>query len=164
MLTCVDPFDTAQICRNGHVINEMAASDTSHNQLYCDRCGSSTVTACETCGARIRGYEHSDTLFVAASMPAPAHCYNCGQPYPWTTTARDAARDLADEIDGLTAEEREALKGTLDDLLKDSPKTQAASLRFKKLATKTGHEGAAMLRATLYAVVSEAARKAIWGP
>jgi hypothetical protein len=165
ILPDVEGYDTAQICRNGHVINEMAARNPQHNQPFCDKCGSPTIAACDACGVSIRGYYHSPVAFLSGStMQAPAYCHTCGEPYPWTATALDAARDLADELDGLNAEDRVALKGTLDDLVKDGPRTQVASLRFKKLAAKTGHEGARMLKAALYAVVTEASKRAIWGP
>ena len=157
-------YDTAQVCRNGHAINDRAGRSPQHNQPFCDKCGAPTLTACESCQTPIRGDYISDVVFGGgfAYVP-PAYCLNCGQPYPWMGAALDAARDLADELDGLSAEERESLKGTLDDLVRDSARTPVASLRFKKLVAKTGKEGAGMLKDVLVGVVSEAARKAIWG-
>ena len=52
----------------------------------------------------------------------------------------------------------------LDDLLHDSPMTQVAASRFKRLLSKAGHGAAESFRELLVDVVSEAAKKAIWGP
>jgi hypothetical protein len=140
----------------------MAGTHPEENEAFCSRCGAPTVTACEACQAPIRGYFHSEVVGGVRFAP-PAYCHSCGQPYPWTGAALDAARELADELEGLNAEERTSLKGTLDDLVRDSARTPVASLRFKRLAAKTGKEGAGMLKDVLVGVVSEAARKAIWG-
>ena len=155
-------YDTAQICRNGHVITSSATGYPQHRKDFCPKCGAPTITTCEPCGVSIQGAYHVPG-FVDDDIEAPAHCHACGKPYPWTASAIDAARELADELEGLNAEERESLKGTLDDLVRDSARTPVASLRFKKLAAKTGKEGAGMLKDVLVGVVSEAARKAIWG-
>jgi hypothetical protein len=157
-----DNYDVAQICLNGHVITEMARDSPQYRQDFCAKCGVRTITACEHCGKDIRGYLHGSGYF--GEMDRPAFCQYCGDPYPWTEAALSAARDIADELDNLSPDEREALKGTLDDLVRDSPRTSVAVLRFKKFAAKAGSAGAAGLRDVLVGVVTEAARKAIWGP
>ena len=43
------------------------------------------------------------------------------------------AKDLADELDELSDEEKEKLKATLDDLIPDTPQTEVAGTRFKKI-------------------------------
>lgn len=159
----MEGYDTAQVCRNGHAVNSMAASSPQYNESFCGECGAATLTACEGCGSPIRGYYHSDVVVIGSRFKPSAYCYQCGRPYPWTEGAISAARELADEIDGLTPDERETLKGTLDDLVRDSARTQVAALRFKKLAAKVGKEGAGLLKSVLYGVASDAARKAIWG-
>jgi hypothetical protein len=158
-------YDVAQVCQNGHTVNDSYHRFPQHNQPFCSRCGAASITACESCRTPIRGeYDADGVIAIGFTYKPPAYCHNCGQPYPWTGAALQSARDLADELDGLDEQEREALKGTLDDLVRDSARTQVASLRFEKLAAKTGKEGAGMLRDVLVGVVSEAARKVIWGP
>ncbi|WP_327195535.1 DUF2321 domain-containing protein [Sphingobium sp. Ant17] len=51
----------------------------------------------------------------------------------------------------------------MTELTKDSPKTQVASLRFKKVMTKVGASVASGVRDIVVDVLSEAAKKAIWG-
>jgi len=68
------------------------------------------------------------------------------------------------EIDEkLTENEIEQFKADLSELTKDSPKTQVASARFKKTMTKVGTSVASGLREILVDVLSEAAKKAVWG-
>src|SRR5216684_6651623 len=78
--------DTAQICLNGHVVNDAVRSSPEFNQKYCNRCGAATITACEKCKQGIPGDYHSDAVIVigGGTMDAPPHCANCGAPYPWT--------------------------------------------------------------------------------
>ena len=64
----------------------------------------------------------------------------------------------------LPAEEVQQFQSDLTDLTKDSPKTQVASLRFKKVMAKVGTEIASSVREIVVDVLSEAAKKAIWGP
>lgn len=154
-------YDTAQICINGHLISEMVRNRPQDSEDFCTRCGARTITACESCGRDIRGYEHGSGFI--GTIRVPSFCQYCGNPYPWTESALVAARAIADELDDLSEDEREALKGTLNDLVRDSPETSVAVLRFKKYAGKAGVAGANGLRDVLVGVVTEAARKAIWG-
>lgn len=153
-------YDIAQICVNGHVITEFAAKP-DYRQDFCAKCGARTIDACEACHKSIRGYLKGSGYM--AEFDRPAFCQYCGRPYPWTTIGLDAARELADVLDGLKPEERDALKQTLDDLVSDTARTPIAVLRFKQVAAKTGREGGAALRDVLIGIVTEAARRGIWG-
>lgn len=66
-------------------------------------------------------------------------------------------------MDALTPEEHEMLKRSLDDLVKDGPRTVVATSRFKRLLTKVGPEAATSLKDILVDVVSESVKKGIWG-
>ena len=93
----------------------------------------------------------------------PAYCYKCGKPFPWTDSAVKAAHDLADELEGLSEEERQTLKRTLPDLLRDSPQTAVAETRFKRLMRKVGKDGYEAMKSVLVSVVTEAVRKQTFG-
>jgi hypothetical protein len=86
----------------------------------------------------------------------------CGKPYPWTETALETARELIQELE-LSQEDKDTLEGTIDDLVTDSPKTQVAAMRFKRLVLKAGHGMLQVFRDILVDVASETAKKAIWG-
>ena len=82
----MEGYDTAQICLNGHVVNDSVRWSPEFNSLHCKECGAATVTACGKCKQPIRGYYHSPGIIVVggAQMGAPPHCYHCGAAYPWT--------------------------------------------------------------------------------
>jgi hypothetical protein len=153
-------YSDAEICLNGHTITEMLSSSPRRHEERCHQCGAPTITACPTCGARIRGQEVVE-FYVEYELPS--YCHNCSAPYPWMETKLQAARELADEVDDLAPEERDKLKGTLDDLVADTPRTALAATRFKRLATKAGPAIAEGFRHILVDVVSESAKKMIWG-
>ena len=89
-------------------------------------------------------------------------CDECGKPYPWTEAKLKAAKELADLLDNLNPEERNLLKKSLDDIVRDTPQTTVAVTRFKKLVAKAGPVAADGFRKILVDVLSEAVRKAIW--
>ena len=156
-------YDVAQICKNGHVINSMARQEPQFNQNFCDKCGEETITACESCNKDIRGYYHLQNVIGVSEIDAPSYCYDCGATYPWTQRSLEAAKELADDLDNLTEEEKEALKSSLPDLVKDGPKTVVAKSRFKKLMKKAGADAYDGMRSILVDVVSEAVKKSIFG-
>jgi hypothetical protein len=70
---------------------------------------------------------------------------------------------LADLLGELSPEEKEQLKMSLDDLVKDGPRTIVAQARFKRIVSKTGSEISAGFKDILVEIVSETVKKAIWG-
>jgi hypothetical protein len=157
-------YDVAQICFNGHVINDSTKQYPSLNWKFCDKCGKPTIMACRECGFDIRGEYISHVPFTGKrDFSAPAFCENCGQPYPWTKQALDAARKLADQMPGLTDAEKAEVKGDLDDLVADSPRTKLAASRVKRLLAKAGGELPGMLREVIVSFASDAAKKVLLG-
>jgi hypothetical protein len=157
-------YDTAQICLNGHVINDNYRLYPEHNQRHCDKCGEPTIITCPHCNAAIRGsYEVPGVAVMGAPAPAPAFCHECGQSYPWTEKRLETAKYLAEEFDQLDEAEIQALKGTLDDLVRETPKTELASFRFKKLMKKAGKGAYDAMKDILTDLVSETVKKSIFG-
>ena len=156
-------YDLAQICENGHVANSRARDYSDHNQVHCDKCGSRTITSCPGCETEIRGKYHVPGVFGFDEYKAPAFCYKCGAPFPWTAAALRAADELADELDALSDGEKESLKKTLTDLVRETPRARLAETRFKKLMKKAGREGVEGMRGLLTDIVSETVRKTIFG-
>ena len=158
-------YDVAQICENGHVANSMAHDHPDSNQDHCDKCGAPTIMGCPSCQTAIRGFYHVPGIIgVFDEYDAPAFCYKCGKPFPWTDARLRAAKDLADELDDLTSDQRESLKKSLDDLVRETPSTRVAETRFKKIMQKAGRDGYEGMRSLLTDIVSEAVRKTIFGP
>jgi hypothetical protein len=156
-------YDTAQICLNGHVITASSIADPEYKMKFCEKCGAQTIDSCQNCRTPIRGDYHVRHVIAPSYYSAPSFCHNCGKPYPWTDSKIRAAQELSDELDKLTDKEKDILKKSLDDIIRDTPQTQIASVRFKKLVTKAGPEAATALKQILVDIASEAAKKAIWG-
>jgi hypothetical protein len=154
-------FDTAQICLNGHVINEAAESYPEENQKFCSKCGEKTIIRCQYCEIPIKGYHHCSVVVMADFIP-PKFCHNCGKPYPWTESKLKAAQELIDEAEKLTEQEKDILKQSLDDLVRGAPNTQVAALRFKKYTTKAGEVVMGGLRDIMVDIASETAKKILF--
>jgi hypothetical protein len=152
----------AQICLNGHVISTSADRHPDLSERYCSRCGAETVTACRSCSAPIRGdYDVTGSFGPPDSYALPRFCHSCGQPHPWTAARLEAAAALADELEGLSADERDLLKRSLVELVQDAPNAELAAVRVKKALRKVGHAGVETFRKVLVDVLSEAAKKSL---
>ena len=156
-------YDTAQICTNGHIINSSSVKFPEFNTKFCSKCGEPTITICQNCNSSIRGYYHDSFINVVdfGNKP-PSFCPDCGKPYPWTERKLKAAQKLSDEVDNLNPEERELLKKSLDDIVRDTPETTVAATRFKKIVAKAGKVAAEGFKDILVDIVSETAKKIIW--
>ena len=160
-------YDTAQICTNGHMINSQSVSRPDHNRKFCQKCGAPTITNCQNCNNSIRGiYRVPGSMIASPSdvtwFPLPIFCPYCGKPYPWTEAKLKAAQELADELDNLSPEERNLLKKSIDDIVRETPQATVAVSRFKRLVAKAGPVAADMYREILLPLLSEAIKKSIW--
>ena len=93
---------------------------------------------------------------------APAYWHSCGNAYPWTQTALDSAKELVGELDKLDQEEKDKLSGSIEELVQDSPKSQVAAVRFKKLLKKAGDPAVEAMRGILVNVLGEVIKKQIF--
>jgi hypothetical protein len=93
-------YDTALVCRAGHVINDHAGTRPQFNKRFCPLCGQSTLGACENCNQPIQGdYIAEGVFFLSTSVSEPdPYCPECGQPYPW-----QAAKVAAGQTDPAVA-------------------------------------------------------------
>jgi len=120
---------------------------------------------CPKCETEIRGdYYVEGIASLGSDYHAPSFCHNCGKSYPWTESKIEAAKELIGFSEDLSAAEKNALATDLPDLVHETPKTQVAATRFKKLAAKIGGGVASSLRDIVVDVASEAAKKTILGP
>jgi integrase len=92
-------WDIAQVCTNGHLVNQRVIEERDHCQPFCDRCGSATVMACRRCCAPIRGEYHAPNGYALGPIEVPGYCLGCGAAYPWTERRIQAAKELADEVE-----------------------------------------------------------------
>ena len=159
-------YDVAQICLNGHVINDSVRKYPQHNRKFCDRCGVATITHCPNCNAEIPGEYHFEGELLRLGRnkdaTAPAFCANCGRPYPWTEARIRAARALAEELENISDAERAVLAESIDEIVKDTPGSALAATRFKRILSKAGKPFVDAFRDILVDVASEAVKKMIW--
>jgi hypothetical protein len=153
--------DAAQICVNGHVITSRATRNPHLLQDFCDQCGEPTIVECPNCGVPIRG---ADLKRAPLPVPytAPSFCPACGTPYPWTKKRLMAAQEYADELEGLNEKEKSLLMKSLDDITRDTPQTEVAAVRIKKLLAKVGPAAAAVMQDMIVKVATESAKKVLF--
>ena len=155
-------YGVAQICINGHLIKSGVAP--SPEKDFCKKCGAETITSCGACGAFIRGglrHVRNGEEYVDALSRIPAFCEKCGQPYPWTESRIDAARDLADQLE-LDIPDRTLLEKSIEELIRDTPKAPAEAIRFKTIVGKAQPWVLGAFREILFSSISDAVRKLIW--
>ena len=153
-------YDIAQICLDGHVINECVKDKPERNEPFCPQCGAQTIKECQVCHAPIPGYYHvPGRTFLIGSFARPKFCSACGHAYPWTERALEAARELAGELEGLSDEDKTVLKESIDELVRDSQRTEVAAVRFKRLIAKARGQAVVALRQILIDIVSEVVKK-----
>jgi len=79
---------------------------------------------------------------------------------PWWTAAKViAAKAMADELEGLNDAERLLVKASIDDIAADTPMSEVAAVRIKKLMPKVLTTGGEVLRKLIVDVASEQPRK-----
>lgn len=158
-------YKTGQVCLNGHQITGDYHGNPEFRQDYCDRCGEKTIIECQQCRAPIRGYYESSPGRVAViAIPRwskPNYCYKCGTAFPWAARKLQAAIELADEIEELNAAEKETLKESLGELIKDNPRTELAAVRFKKLVGRAAPVVGGAIKEIMVSIATDAAKKSL---
>ena len=94
--------------------------------------------------------------------PAPTFCSGCGKSLPWTVQAREATYELAEQQDNLSTADRELLKKSFDDLIRDTPQTTVATQRVKLLFAKAGKPTLEALRSILVNIVTETVKEQLF--
>ncbi len=96
------------------------------------------------------------------SYHVPKHCDQCGKPFPWTESKKDAALELFLLESGADDKEGAAFRKDLDDMVRETPRSPVAASRFKKAMTKVGKPIAEGIRDIIVDIASESAKKIIW--
>ena len=154
-------YDVAQVCPNGHPANGSTKNMPQFSKDHCEKCGERTITECPACNQPIRGDYWGGGIGLAPYQP-PAYCNSCGTAFPWTERKIHAAVELAKEIGELSAEDAEVFEASLPDIVRETPMTDVAAHRVRKVLSKTGREVASALRDIFVDIVSESAKKIIW--
>ena len=88
MVPVVDSgLDVMQVCRNGHVVTDRMRTCPDHARYHCERCGATTLHACQTCGRELPGAIVVPGLDPVGMREPPQFCATCGASFPWTERA-----------------------------------------------------------------------------
>ncbi len=140
----MEGYDVAQVCPNGHVANDMSSAYPDFNRDFCEDCGEKTIIACPSCNSSIRGRLHG--VIYAAEFIPPAYCRKCGNAFPWTQRKIQAAIDLAVEVGGLQGDDATQFDASIREIARDTPQTQVAAHRVKKLIGKVAKSTGSAIR------------------
>ena len=125
---------------------------------FCEACGAPTISRCQTCDWPIAGEGYAP-FGGGGSYQPPKYCGECGKPHPWTEMALSAAREYADDLDQLSAEDKTILKGTFDDLASDTQRTPLAASRFRRIVSKISPVAGDALKQIIVTIATEAAKR-----
>jgi hypothetical protein len=156
-------YETAQVCKNGHVITDAYSESAELAKPFCPECGQPTITKCEHCDAEIQGRVHLDSVISSRKMErAPAYCFNCGEPFPWTRSHIEAVHELL-ELDGkIDDADRDTMRNALPDLLAETPKTQVAVVKAKAVMGRMEEGTYEAIKVIISGFASETVRKALF--
>ena len=157
-------YDIAQICLNGHVLTTTVNTSPERTAKHCKKCGEATITACPSCNAAIRGFYHiQNVVRMRASYSVPSFCHNCGKPYPWTERKLQAAEELINELEEISDVEKKKAIDSLPDLMTETPGTELAVSRFKRLYDKVPLSLKETFRKLVVDISAEAIKKSMTG-
>lgn len=159
-----NPYDVAQVCLNGHLINSQCEDVPQNSKKFCPDCGEKTITACTHCSTSIEGFaRHTWLSGYVTPYDLPSYCGHCGLPFPWIASKLDAVRELADMLDEFNDSDRELLSKNLEDLVRDTPRTPVAVLNVKKVLSKTSPHIQSAFKSILLSVINASIKEQIWG-
>jgi hypothetical protein len=159
-------YGNVLICMNGHVITAKANSEQIPEK-YCATCGDEIINKCLKCGTYIKGIPRLESQvdppysYFGNPYIRQSYCTSCGEAHPWTIRGEAAAYELIEFATALTPEEREDWKLTIPVLIKDSPKTNVAIIKFKTYAAKAGIEIGKAVKDIVIKVATEVVKNAI---
>jgi len=153
-------YDVMQVCLNGHLITQCAESHPERGQKFCKDCGAKTIDACASCDTKIRGYLHMEGFVDWTVPPVPKYCVNCGAAYPWQEAAIENLKGILEESE-LSSQDRQEIDSALPDILRDTPKTESASLKVKRILGKLGKPLYEVAIKVITDLASETAKKTL---
>jgi hypothetical protein len=123
---------------------------------FCPKCGAANINGCPHCKTTIESGPE-------CTSERPSYCGACSKPFPWTETALTIAREYTDELEELSTEDKKVLKGTFDDLIVYTPRTEVAVTRFKRVLKKAGSGAGEVLTKVFVDLASETIVKLLKG-
>lgn len=131
-------YHVAQVCLNGHLITDSMDQSFGLSTPFCSKCGAPTITACPSCNAPLHGDYDCGIPVIGTTTSVDAYCYQCGKPYPWTESALQSAKQLIMEEDSIAESDKTAAIESLPDIVSETPNTNLAVVRMKKIIASAG--------------------------
>lgn len=153
-------YDTALICSNGHLICSSVENYPDDLQNFCSKCGAETIECCPSCKKNLRGFYNSDDGYIKP-VTVESFCFNCGKPYPWTTSMLETMELLIQEDDDLQEQQKTSLIESLPDIIVETPKTKLALARMQKGLIAAGKFTAEGIRQFVIDFGCELAKKSL---
>lgn len=155
-------YRVAQICLNGHMINDESDSNSIHNKKFCTKCGQPTITACPVCQAKIRGHYDIDGVYTPSITAVPKYCHECGSPYPWTQSILDNALELLSLDANIDANTKMIIHDAIPNLITETPSTPVSVEKYKISVGTISQYVREGLHNLLVDVVSESVKKLLF--
>jgi dCTP deaminase len=151
-------------CVNGHYAPAVIpTSQFDKKQRFCERCGATTINACPGCKVPFQEVSHRALRGASGTdCTPPSHCSECGSALPWTAFRQRAAADLVNLQENLSEVEKELLKNSLNDLIRDTPQTALAIQGLRILCAKVGTDAIEHFRSILAPILSDAAKESLF--
>lgn len=130
-------YDSALICKNGHLINDNFHQEPSENSPFCETCGAPTIHVCPQCNREIKGRSLGELSYVG-DYDVPAYCIYCGKPFPWTEAVIASTALIIQEEESFAESQQNALIEVLPDIITETPKTNLAVARMGKFLSSAG--------------------------
>lgn len=158
----IEGYDVAQVCLSGHAVNGSTRNSPEFNQTYCNKCGHKTITQCPNCKTPIKGELWTPGVLPIGRYEPPAFCQHCGSSFPWTHGRIEAAIEMSLNEGKLHGDEVEQLKQSMNEVVRDTPKTQVAATRLKRLLQKLSTNTTRAVHDLMVDTISETAKKIMY--
>lgn len=99
---------------------------------------------------------------VSSSYKAPAYCYNCGKPFPWTESKLTSISELLDMQDQLTEDEKQYFMSYLPIIFTETPQSEVTALKLRLLINKLPSEIGSLTKNVITDVISESIKKILF--
>lgn len=122
----------AQICLRGHVVH--CDGTPFRSEAYCTKCGARCIDECPQCQEPIHGM----STYGVAPYSKPHFCHKCGHAYPWMEERLRTARELLENDDKLSPEDRENVWKDLGYVMSD-PRSDLSPAKRKLIEVRLEH-------------------------
>jgi len=101
-----------------------------------------------------------ENVVYVYTLHPPKYCIECGAAYPWQSSSIENFKEVLLE-GGLKAQDIQDVEKVLPDIVRETPKTEGASLKLKRILEKLGKEVYSIAIKVVSGIASETAKETI---